>query len=74
MLLREAPLEIRWKAIREIPLLIRMLAEGAPRPCHEPAPESSEASGAASGAVSQAEPTAAGDVAEDVSQQMSLFA
>jgi hypothetical protein len=78
MLLREAPLEIRLKAIREIPLLIRLLAEGAPQPCEEPAcaepaGESVEAEPAAAGETRMVEVAAPADAAEEVAEQMSLF-
>ena len=74
MLLREAPLEIRLKAIREIPLLIRLLAEGAPQASDEPVGESVEADPPSVDQASAVELTASADVAEEVTQQLSLFA
>jgi len=74
MLLREAPLEIRLKAIREIPLLIRLLAEGAARSGDEPACESVEADPASADEANAVELTASADVAEEVTRQLSLFA
>jgi len=74
MLLREAPLEIRLKAIREIPLLIRLLAEGAPQSTDEPVCESVEADPASGDEARAVELTAGADVAEEVTQQLSLFA
>jgi hypothetical protein len=74
MLLRDAPLEIRLKAIREIPLLIRLLAEGAPQPGDEPACESVEADPASADQASAVELTANVDAADEVTRQLSLFA
>jgi hypothetical protein len=74
MLLREAPLEIRLKAIREIPLLIRLLAEGAPQPGGEPVRESAEAESASANEASAVELVTGADVTEEVIQQLSLFA
>ena len=73
-LLREAPLEIRLKAIREIPHLIRLLAEGAPQPSDEPPCESVEAESAPADDASVVEIAAPVAVAEEVAQQLSLFA
>jgi hypothetical protein len=71
MLLREAPLEIRLKAIREIPLLMRLLAEGAPQPCVEPL---SEAAGAVAAEAAPAESAVLAGSSEEVTQQLPLFA
>ncbi len=73
MLLREAPLEIRLKAIREIPLLIRLLAEGAPQPGDEPAGANVEAP-ASTDAADPVVLAAGADTPEEVTEQLSLFA
>jgi hypothetical protein len=74
MLLREAPLEIRLKAIREIPILIRLLAEGAPQASDEPVCESVEGDPVSVDEANAVELTPSADVAEEVTRQLSLFA